>query len=56
MTFLMVQVIALEEKTGRSTDYNRSPVTTFKTSKEKKVGLGMLVVVASSFRLSWPSL
>ena len=42
VTLLIMQVIAVEEKAGRSADYNRSPYQPFKTSKDKKVGLGML--------------
>ena len=37
MTLMMFQVIAIEEKPIRSTDYNRSPVTQFRTSKSTQV-------------------
>ena len=39
----MFQVIAIEEKAFGSTDYNKSPATQFKTSKDTQVGLGILV-------------
>ena len=52
VTTLMLQVIAVEEKSFGRMAYYKSPVVKFKTSKEKKVGLGMLVAVASSFRLN----
>ena len=40
---LLLQVIAIEEKALGSTDYNKSPATQFKTSKDTQVGLGILV-------------
>ena len=42
---MLLQVIAIEEKAFGSTDYNKSPATQFKTSKDTQVGLGIFKII-----------